>query len=167
MVTPLFPLAGFVAESQIKMDWLSVKRSPNRNKATGRRPSGDELPKQGPIPPEPAADQPVFGVRVPNYNTQRPRVQNKKMWWGWDFLQSRYFVTLLRCEPISRALIDPTAVIKLPRRIGDRQIWNACLRSSECHSEVASAQQEGFAKDQIVSKRSSAHKSRNIPLPRA
>jgi hypothetical protein len=46
----------------------------------------NELPKQDPIPPKPAADQPVFGVRVPNYNTQRPRVQNKKTWWRWDFV---------------------------------------------------------------------------------
>jgi hypothetical protein len=29
-------------------------------------------------PPKPAPDQPVFGVLVPNYNAQRPRVQNKK-----------------------------------------------------------------------------------------
>jgi len=34
-----------------------------------------------------AADQPVYGVPVPNYNTQRPRVQNKKTWWRWDFVQ--------------------------------------------------------------------------------
>jgi hypothetical protein len=64
-----------------------VKRSTNRNKATGRLPSGDELPKQDPIPPKPAADQPVFGVSVPNYNTQQPRVQNKKTWWQWDFVR--------------------------------------------------------------------------------
>jgi hypothetical protein len=34
-----------------------------------------------------AADQPNFGVPVPNYNKQRPRVQNKKTWWRWDFLR--------------------------------------------------------------------------------
>jgi hypothetical protein len=62
-----------------------VKRFTNRNKAIGGPPSGDELPKQYPIPPEPATDQPVFGVPVPNYNTQRSRVQNKKTWWRWDF----------------------------------------------------------------------------------
>jgi hypothetical protein len=62
-----------------------VKRSTNRNKATGRPPSRDELPKQDPIAPKPATDQPVFGVPVPNYNTQRPRVQNKETWWRWDF----------------------------------------------------------------------------------
>jgi hypothetical protein len=33
------------------------------------------------------ADQPVFGVPVPNYNTQRPRVQDKKTWWNWDFVR--------------------------------------------------------------------------------
>ena len=39
-----------------------MTRSPNRNKATGHSPSGDELPKQDPVPRKPAADQPVFGV---------------------------------------------------------------------------------------------------------
>ena len=33
------------------------------------------------------ADQPVFGVPVPNYNTQRPQVQDKKAWWRWDFVR--------------------------------------------------------------------------------
>jgi hypothetical protein len=37
--------------------------------------------------PSLAADQPVFDVRVPNYNSQRPRVQNKKTWWRWDFVR--------------------------------------------------------------------------------
>jgi hypothetical protein len=37
--------------------------------------------------PSLAADQPVFGVPVPNYNTQQPRVQNKASWWRWDFMQ--------------------------------------------------------------------------------
>jgi hypothetical protein len=37
--------------------------------------------------PSLAANQPVFGVPVPNYNTQRPRVQTKKSWWRWEFLQ--------------------------------------------------------------------------------
>jgi hypothetical protein len=37
--------------------------------------------------PNLAADQPAFGVRVPNYNTQRPRLQNKKTQWLWDFLR--------------------------------------------------------------------------------
>ncbi|HEY2232254.1 MAG TPA: hypothetical protein VGK01_02145 [Candidatus Angelobacter sp.] len=37
--------------------------------------------------PSLAADQPVYGVPVPNYNTQRPRVQNKKTWWPLDFVQ--------------------------------------------------------------------------------
>jgi len=37
--------------------------------------------------PSLAADQPVFDVRVPNYNSQRPRVQNKKTWWQWDFVR--------------------------------------------------------------------------------
>ena len=37
--------------------------------------------------PSLAADQPVFDVPVPNYNTQRPRVQNKKTWWRWDFVR--------------------------------------------------------------------------------
>jgi hypothetical protein len=37
--------------------------------------------------PSLGANQPVFDVRVPNYNSQRPRVQNKKMWWGWDFVR--------------------------------------------------------------------------------
>jgi hypothetical protein len=38
--------------------------------------------------PNLAADQPVFGVPVPNYNTQRPRVQNKKTWRRrWDFVR--------------------------------------------------------------------------------
>jgi hypothetical protein len=37
--------------------------------------------------PSLAADQPVYGVPVPNYNTQRPRVQDKKSWWRWDFVQ--------------------------------------------------------------------------------
>jgi hypothetical protein len=37
--------------------------------------------------PNLAADQPVFGVPVPNYNTQRPRVQDKKTWWSWDFVR--------------------------------------------------------------------------------
>jgi len=37
--------------------------------------------------PKLATDQPVFGVPVPNYNTQRPRVQNKKTWWRWDFVR--------------------------------------------------------------------------------
>jgi hypothetical protein len=68
------------------MDRLSVKRSTNRNKATGRPPSGDELPEQDSIAPKPSADQPVFSVRTPNYNTERPRVQNKKTWWR-DFVQ--------------------------------------------------------------------------------
>jgi len=36
--------------------------------------------------PSLAADQPILGVPVPNYNTQRPRVQNKKIWWRWDFV---------------------------------------------------------------------------------
>jgi len=31
--------------------------------------------------------EPVFGVRVPNYNAQRPSVQNKKTWWPWDFVR--------------------------------------------------------------------------------
>lgn len=34
--------------------------------------------------PSLAADQPILGVAVPNYNTQRSRAQNKKIWWGWD-----------------------------------------------------------------------------------
>ena len=37
--------------------------------------------------PKLAADQPVFGVPVPNYNAQRPSVQNKKTWWRWDFVR--------------------------------------------------------------------------------
>ena len=37
--------------------------------------------------PSLAANQPVFGVPVPNYNAQRPRVQNKKTWWRWDFVR--------------------------------------------------------------------------------
>jgi hypothetical protein len=37
--------------------------------------------------PNPAADQPGFGVPMPNYNTQRPRVQDKKTWWRWDFVR--------------------------------------------------------------------------------
>jgi hypothetical protein len=37
--------------------------------------------------PSVAADQPVFDVPVPNYNTQRPRVQDKKTWWRWDFVR--------------------------------------------------------------------------------
>jgi hypothetical protein len=37
--------------------------------------------------PSLAADEPVFGVPVPNYNTERPRVQNKKTWWRWDFVR--------------------------------------------------------------------------------
>jgi len=37
--------------------------------------------------PNLATDQPGFGVPVPNYNTQRPRVQNKKTWWRWDFVR--------------------------------------------------------------------------------
>ena len=37
--------------------------------------------------PSLAADEPVFDVPVPNYNTQRPRVQNKKTWWRWDFVR--------------------------------------------------------------------------------
>jgi hypothetical protein len=37
--------------------------------------------------PSLAADQPVFGVPVPNYNTERPRVQNKKTWWRWDVVR--------------------------------------------------------------------------------
>jgi hypothetical protein len=56
-------------------------------RVVGRPPSGDELPKQDTIPPKPAADQPVFGVPVPNYYTQRARVQNKKTWWRWDFVR--------------------------------------------------------------------------------
>jgi hypothetical protein len=38
-------------------------------------------------PPSRAADQPVFDVPVPNYNAQRPRVQNNKTWWRWDFVR--------------------------------------------------------------------------------
>ena len=37
--------------------------------------------------PSLAADQPGLGVPVPNYNTQRPRVQDKKTWWRWDFVR--------------------------------------------------------------------------------
>jgi hypothetical protein len=37
--------------------------------------------------PSLADDQPVFDVPVPNYNTQRSRVQNKKTWWRWDFVR--------------------------------------------------------------------------------
>lgn len=37
--------------------------------------------------PNLAADQPGFGVPVPNYNTQRPRLQNKKTWRPWDFVR--------------------------------------------------------------------------------
>ena len=37
--------------------------------------------------PNLASDQPVFGVPVPNYNTQRPRLQDKKTWWRWDFVR--------------------------------------------------------------------------------
>jgi hypothetical protein len=37
--------------------------------------------------PNLAADQPVFGVPVPNYNSQRPRLQNNKTWWLWDFVR--------------------------------------------------------------------------------
>jgi len=37
--------------------------------------------------PNLATDQPGFGVPVPNYNTQRPRLQNKKTWWRWDFVR--------------------------------------------------------------------------------
>jgi hypothetical protein len=37
-----------------------MKRSTNRSKGNRAPPSGDELPKQDPIPPKPAADQPVF-----------------------------------------------------------------------------------------------------------
>jgi hypothetical protein len=54
-------------------------------RVVGRPPSGDELPTQDPIPPKPA-DQPVFGVPVPNYHTQRARVQNEKTWWRWNFV---------------------------------------------------------------------------------
>jgi len=65
-----------------------VKGSTDRNKGNrAPAPSGDELPKQDPIPPKPAADQPVFGVPVPNYSTQWPRVQYKKTWWRWDFVR--------------------------------------------------------------------------------
>jgi hypothetical protein len=37
--------------------------------------------------PNLAADQPVFGIPVPNYNAQLPRVQNKKTWWRWGFVR--------------------------------------------------------------------------------
>jgi hypothetical protein len=37
--------------------------------------------------PSLADDQPVFDVPVPNYNTQRRLVQNKKTWWRWDFVR--------------------------------------------------------------------------------
>jgi len=37
--------------------------------------------------PNLAADQPAFDVPVPDYNTRRPRVQNKKTWWRWDFVR--------------------------------------------------------------------------------
>ena len=37
--------------------------------------------------PNLAAHQSASGVPVPNYNTQRPRVQNKKTWWRWDFVR--------------------------------------------------------------------------------
>jgi hypothetical protein len=32
-------------------------------------------------------NRPVFGVPVPNYNAERPRVQDKKTWQRWDFLR--------------------------------------------------------------------------------
>jgi hypothetical protein len=62
-----------------------VKRSTKGNNATGQPSSVDKLPKEDPARDKSAADQPVFEVPVPNYNIQRPRVQNKKGWWRWDF----------------------------------------------------------------------------------
>ena len=64
-----------------------AKQSPNRNKAVGRPLSADELLKQDPIALKPSANQPFLGVPVPKYNTQRPRVQDEKMWWRWDLVQ--------------------------------------------------------------------------------
>jgi hypothetical protein len=63
-----------------------VKPSTNSNNATGQ-PSGDKSPKEDPAWDKSAADQPVFGVPLPNYNIQRPQVQNKKAWWRWDFVR--------------------------------------------------------------------------------
>jgi hypothetical protein len=63
-----------------------VKRSANRDKATGRPPSRDELPKQDPTPPKSAPDLHGFYLPVPDYNTRTPRtMQNKKTWWRWEF----------------------------------------------------------------------------------
>jgi hypothetical protein len=49
----------------------------NRDKATGRPPSGDQSPKQDPTPPKSAPDVHAFNLPVPNYNLQRRR---------WDFV---------------------------------------------------------------------------------
>jgi len=62
-----------------------VKRSTNRDKATGR-PSRDESAKQDPTPPKSEPNLHGFYLPVPDYNTQTPRtMQNKKTWWRWEF----------------------------------------------------------------------------------
>ena len=64
-----------------------VKRSTSRSKGNrARLPEMNYLNKVESHPPL-APGQPVFGVPVPNYNTQRPRVQDKKTWWPWDLVQ--------------------------------------------------------------------------------
>lgn len=61
----------------------TIHQSPRGNRA--RLPEMNYL-KKGQSHPNLAADQPSF-VPVPDYNTRRPRVQNKKTWWRWDFLR--------------------------------------------------------------------------------
>ena len=59
----------------------------DRNEATGPRLPEMNYPNKIQSDPSLAADEPGFDVPVPNYNTQRPRVQNKKTWWRWDFVR--------------------------------------------------------------------------------
>ena len=66
-------------ESRLHVGSQTIHQSQQGNRDA--RPSADELPNRIQSRPSLAADQPILGVPVPNYNTQRPRVQNKKSCW--------------------------------------------------------------------------------------
>ena len=116
-----------------------MKRSTNRNNATGRPSSGDKLPKEDSAWDKSAADQPILGVPVPDYNTQRPRVPKKNAWWRWDFARRWRKVIFLGNWRLLQ---------KQPR--GKRQldaIWEALSRMNTNINVIRSAWRRRAKKD--------------------
>jgi hypothetical protein len=116
-----------------------VKRSTNSNNAMGQPSSGDKFPKEDPARDKSAADQPVFGVPVPDYNAQRPRVQNKKTWWRWDFARRWH-----------KVLFQGNLQLLQRQRRGKNQldaIWEALSRMNTNINVIRSAWRRRAKKD--------------------